>query len=264
MGSSFGDFSQSAIRSVFVILYLLPFAFYHKSLSKMMWRRDWKWLLTLLVASCFISGPLYYAYNHAGVAITTLFSYTGMLIGYICFGMIFSKEKFTKDKLFAVVLSVLGLVLTFGLKFKMSELIPVLAALSSGLAIGYEGVAIQKIKYSATQSTIIAWTVGIIVNVPIGLALHEKIPTNFISKAWLYLLIFSVISVLSSWFNIAGSKLIEAGAVGIIGLCEVVFGVLFGVAVFHEKLSFAIAVGMILIVGAASLPYIIELKGEKS
>ena len=81
MGSSFGDFSQSAIRSVFVILYLLPFAFYHKSFSRIVWRRDYKWLLTLLLASCFISGPLYYAYNHAGVAITTLLSYTGMLIG---------------------------------------------------------------------------------------------------------------------------------------------------------------------------------------
>ena len=176
--------------------------------------------------------------------------------------MIFNGEKHTKDKLFAVILSLLGLILTFGLSFKGSELLPALAALSSGLATGYEGVVVQKIKYSATQSTIIAWTVGIVVNVPIGLALHEKIPTNFISKAWLYLLIFSVISVLSSWFNIAGSKLIEAGVVGIIGLSEVVFGVLFGVAVFHEKLHLSVVVGMILIVGAASLPYIIELRSH--
>ena len=67
---------------------------------------------------------------------------------------------------------------------------------------------------------------------------------------------FAGASVLASWTFIWGLKSIEAGIAGILGLLEIVFGIIFGLAFFNEKLTRTIVAGAILILLAAAYPYL--------
>ena len=68
----------------------------------------------------------------------------------------------------------------------------------------------------------------------------------------MYLVVFAVASLATSWFFIKGLKLIDAGAAGILGLLEIVFGVLFGIIFFGERIGFVVMLGMAVIVAAAT------------
>jgi len=58
-------------------------------------------------------------------------------------------------------------------------------------------------------------------------------------------------------------SMIEAGAAGILGLLEIVFGVLFGVLFFHEHVSVLVMVGILTILAAAAIPYIKDYSDKK-
>ena len=254
--------AQASIRSVLVIFYLLPVTYYKKQLGKVYWRRDIWWFGAFLLSSVLISGPIYYAYLHAGIAIATLVYYAGLLVSYFIFGKLFSNESFTKVKLVALSGCLVGLYLMFAPELHGAKLLALCAALVSGLATGLDVCASQKIRYSANQSALFVWVAGLLVNIPLAILFNEHVPHTLTNVAWVYLLIFSVVSVFASVFIVAGSKLIEAGMVGIIGLSEVVFGVLFGVVLFAEKLALTTIVGMACIISAAALPYIIEYRSK--
>ncbi len=59
-------------------------------------------------------------------------------------------------------------------------------------------------------------------------------------------------------------KLIDAGAAGILGLLEIVLGIVFGVAFFHEKPALIVLLGAIIIICAAAIPYINDYKATKT
>jgi drug/metabolite transporter (DMT)-like permease len=72
-----------------------------------------------------------------------------------------------------------------------------------------------------------------------------------------------VASLVASWTFIRGLKLIEAGAAGILGLLEVVFGVVFGVIFFHERPGVVVLIGILSIVAAAAIPYLQHYNVQK-
>jgi drug/metabolite transporter (DMT)-like permease len=80
---------------------------------------------------------------------------------------------------------------------------------------------------------------------------------------WLYLIIFAVASVIASWSFVRGVKLIDAGAAGILGLLEIIFGVLFGVLLFNERLGIIVVVGIVIIIAAAAIPYFKDYNAER-
>jgi len=56
---------------------------------------------------------------------------------------------------------------------------------------------------------------------------------------------------------------VELGIAGILGLLEIVFGVLFGVLFFQEQLGIIVLIGMVIIIMAASIPYLQELYNKQ-
>jgi drug/metabolite transporter (DMT)-like permease len=131
-----------------------------------------------------------------------------------------------------------------------------MAALVSGLGAAANTVVTKKLPYSATQSTLLLWTSGIVANVPLMFLLHEHFPAVGWHMAWAYLLLYVAASLVASWTFVKGLKLIEAGVAGILGLLEIVFGAVFGILFFHERLSFVVLIGMATIMLAASIPYL--------
>jgi drug/metabolite transporter (DMT)-like permease len=241
------------------VAYLLPIALWHKQLARVHWRRDAKWFVLLMLSSGLTAAPLYYATLHSGVGLATTLSYAGIVLGLFFFGWLFSRERYTKDKFISTVLGFVGLWLIFSPTVAHTGIVALAAALLSGFAVALNVAVTQKIPYNASQSTLLAWISGIVINVPVALLLGQKVP-GLAHVQWLYLFIFAAVSLAASWTVIRASKLISAGAVGILGLLEVVFGVLFGVLFFGERPSLVVYLGMITIVAAATVPYVQHFK----
>jgi drug/metabolite transporter (DMT)-like permease len=255
MGGYFGMYNQALIRCSLVVVCLLPFALWRKQLKHVHWRRDLKWLALSFMSSGLVSGPLYYATLHIGVGLTSAVLYAGLVLSMFFFGWLFSRERYTRSKFASTLLGFAGLALLFSPSVRQFGVLGVTAALLGGAASGLNQVVSQKMPYSALQSVILAWSGGILANVVMMLLFRESLPPLHWNTHWLFLLVFVVVSMGSSWSVIAGMKRIDAGAAGILGLLEIIWGVLLGVVFFGERPTGVMFAGMAAIVSAAAIPY---------
>jgi drug/metabolite transporter (DMT)-like permease len=256
MGNFFDGYTATVFRSTLVVAILIIMAIKLKAFEPLKINKNWHWMLGMLIASVFTWGTLYYAILHAGVGISLSVAYAGIVIGMFLFGKLFVGEKFTKDKALSTVLGIAGLALIFSPSMHSFGLLSLLAALISGLSSAANGVFVKCIHYSTTQSAMALWATGIVANLLIVILFGKPWPSFAWHIQWLYLVIFSLASVIASWSFVRGLKLIDAGAAGILGLMEIVFGVLFGVILFHEKLGLLVILGIAAIIAAAAVPYI--------
>jgi drug/metabolite transporter (DMT)-like permease len=261
MGDAFGSFIQAVLRSSLVVIFLLPIALYRKELSKIHWKRD-AWLITgQLISSLLIAAPLYYSVLRIGVGLGIGITYAGIVLGTFLFGRLFNNERYTKDKWLSTALGILGLWLVFTPNLKAFGFLAMGAALLSGLSSGLNMVVNKKLPYSASQTTLMTWVATVVVNIPFVFLVHEHIPIFDIH--WFYLLLFAFASLAASWTLISGLKLIEAGAAGILGLLEIVFGIVYGAIFFKEQPDVVALAGMTVIVVAAAIPYIQHYNNQK-
>lgn len=263
MGDSFGGYTASALRSVLVLIILMPIALVYRALEPIDFKQNGRYMAGLIVASAFTWGPLYYAILHAGVGISLAVMYGSSVISTFFFGWLFAGERFTVDKALAALLGIAGLGLIFSPSTAHLGWLALVAALISGLSVGVNSVLSKKIHYGATQSTIALWTASVIANVPMAFVFHESLPDIGWHLPWLYLGFFAVASIAASWLFIKGVKLIEAGAAGVLGLLEIVFGVLIGVAFFHERPATLVLLGVGLIIAAAAIPYVKDYNARR-
>jgi drug/metabolite transporter (DMT)-like permease len=263
MGNFFQGYTASALRSVLVLVFLLPIALAYRQLQPLTFRQNWRYITGMLIASLFIWGPLYYAILHAGVGISLAIAYASIVIGSFVFGRIFAGERFTKDKAISALLGVIGLGLIFapsGIHFGWLALI---GALVSGLSAGANTVFAKQIQYNSTQSTLVMWVTSVAANILMAFVFREHFPVIGWHMPWLYLVFFAIASVVASWAMVKGVKLIDAGAAGVLGLLEIVFGVLFGMILFHEHPSSAVLIGVAVIILAATIPYIKDYSAKR-
>jgi drug/metabolite transporter (DMT)-like permease len=262
MGNFFGGYTASAARSVVVLVFLLPIIFVSRQWGALRLRQNWKQLAGMVFVSFFIWGPLYFAILQAGIGITSIINYASIVIGMFFFGWLWSNERFTKDKLWSALLGLLGLSLVFSIGGTHITWLALSAAALSGVCIAANTVLARNTTYNAAQSTAMLWITSVIANLVMAVLFRESMPLFGLHIEWLYLVIFSAASIVASWSLIRGLKLIEAGAAGIIGLLEIVFGILFGAVFFHERPSVLALAGAALIIIAALIPYLRNINIE--
>lgn len=255
MGDFFQGYTASALRSVLVLLILLPIAIFYHHFEPLRLKQNWRYIAGMVIASLFTWGPLYYAILHAGVGISLAIAYASIVIGSFFFGWLFGRERFTKDKAISAFIGVVGLALIFSPTTGHLAWLALFGALVSGLSAGANTVFSKQIQYNATQSTIVLWVASVIANFVMAFVLKEHQPAIGVYVQWLYLVFFAVASVIASWSLVKGVKLIDAGAAGILGLMEIVFGVIFGVIFFHERPTAIVLLGMLVVICAAAIPY---------
>jgi drug/metabolite transporter (DMT)-like permease len=89
-----------------------------------------------------------------------------------------------------------------------------------------------------------------------SLALGEtQLPPSF-SMVWLWQLCYSIASLFAFWLVIEGFKRVDATVGSLIGLLEIVFGVVLGILIFSEKLTMSVTLGGLFIVSAAAIPHV--------
>ena len=263
LGNYFGGYIASTFRSILVLLILVPIAIKYRQLDTVHWRRDWKYFAGLLVSSLLVWGPLYFAIIRDGIATASTINYVTLLLGMFLFGRLLAGERFTKDKLLATGLGIIGLGLVFSPSLGNLGWVALGAAGISGLSNAASSVITQQMPYNATQSIVIAWAASIVSNLFMIPIAGERLPVLAWHVQWLYLVILAVTSVFASWSLIAGLKIIEAGVAGILGLLEIVFSILFGLIFFRERVSPLMTLGAITIISAAAIPCIKDFYAER-
>lgn len=263
MGNFFDGFTVSVFRSILVVLILGSIALYYRRLEALHWRRNGLYIVGMILASIFTWGPYYFAILTAGVGISLAINYVGLVIGMFFFGWLFAKERFTKDKIISAILGIIGLGFVFSPTVSGVGLLACIAALTSGLSSAANSVFSKKIHYNATQSTLVLWIASIIANASMVSVLGKTYPVFHWQVQWFYLFIFAIASLIASWSFVGGIKRIDAGAAGILGLLELVFGVIFGIIFFREKLTLIILVGMVIILCAAAIPYVKDFNAKR-
>lgn len=263
MGNFFDGYTASALRSILVVIFLVLVAALYKKFEPLNLRKNWHYIVAMIVASLFTWGPLYFAILQAGVGVSLTVAYASIVIGMFFFGWIFAGEHLTRDKVISAILGIVGLGLIFSPTTTAIGWLALGGAFISGLSSAANAVFSKKIHYSSTQSTTVLWIASVIANIFMAFLLSSPYPSISLQIEWFYLVLFAIASVIASWSLIRGLKLIDAGTAGILGLLEIVFGVLFGVIFFSERPTLIVLVGVIVVIAAAAIPYFKEFQSRK-
>lgn len=264
MGHTFPPFYQAWVRSILIILIMLPFMLKTKSFQKIK-RQDWPALAVFIAFCVFTQVPIYYAFNHAPIGTVQLIFYSMFVITAYLVGRFYLGETITRIKLISMALAFVGLALVFGTAVITLAPLGLGLALLNGVASGGEVSSSKKIedKYSPALIVFWGWVFTLILHLPISLIIGEKqVPITF-DHAWLWLVVYSFVNAAAFWLVIVGFRYVDASIGSLIGLMEVVFAVIFGAIIFHEVLSVNVYIGGVLILVAAMLPDLINIIKHK-
>lgn len=264
MGDTFDPFYQGWVRSLLIILMLIPFMVATKSFKPIP-RKDWR-PFAIFIAFCVCTqAPLYYAFNHAPLGTVQLVFYSAFVIAAYTVGKFYLKETITKVKLVSIALAFLGLVLVFGNAVIAFAPLGLLLAMFNGVASGGEVASSKKLDhYPAILVVFWGWVFTFITHLPISLAVEEQVPIQ-LNEAWLWLAVYSVVNGLTFWLAIKGFQLVDASIGSLIGLMEIVWAAVFGAILFHERLSWSTYIGGVAIIIAAMLPDLMNIvEGKKT
>lgn len=260
MGNFFDGYTASALRSILVVLILAFFAAINKAFEPIAWRKNYQYILGMIVASLFTWGPLYFAFLEAGVGITYAVFYASIVLGMLLFGWLWAAEKITRQKILSAALGIVGLVFIFSPSVAAVGWLALIATVVSGVSAAANTVFAKKIHYNPTQSTLVLWAASIVANILMMFVLGKSAPAFEWQVEWVYLVVFAVASVIASWSLVKATKLIDVGTAGILGLLEIVFGIMFGVVLFHERPSLVALTGVVIVIVAAAVPYLKQIK----
>lgn len=261
VGSDFGPFFQGYVRAFFILLILVPLAFFTKAWKPFTLSDGRKYFWTMFFG-IFTQAPLYYAFQNAGIGISSLIFFSLLLITSYIIGFTFLNEKVTKIKIISLVIAIGGLVLTFGSSVAHVSVVALLLAALNGVASGGELATTKLIpeKFSTLQTSIMIWATILITHLPLSFLFHERqIPFSF-NTHWIAMIGFTLAGVVAFWLVVEGYKYVDASIGGLIGLLEIVFSIMLGIIVFHESLTLAVFIGLTLIIIASILPHYYELK----
>lgn len=257
LGTDFGVFYQGYVRALLVLAVLVPAVIITKSWQPVIWA-DAKKYAWCCIFGIFTQAPLYYAFQNAGVGISSLIFFAMLLITSYVVGFVLIGEQLNRVKVISLVLAIIGLVLTFWSQLHVFSLLALVLAAVNGIASGGE-VATTKLipeKFSTLQTSILIWAVIAITHIPASLIAGEYQIIPALNGQWLAMLGFALAGVLAFWLVVEGFKYVDASIGGLIGLLEIVFAILFGILVFNEAITWSIIVGALLIIGAAVLPHV--------
>lgn len=264
MGDFFSGYTASAIRSILVLIILIPIGLFRKQFGSLDFANNWKKLLSMVFISTLVWGLLYYSVLNAGIGVSSTVNYAAIVIGMVFFGWLLAKEKFTSDKKWSLAIGMFGLLLIFIQTSSGSiGFMPLIAAVISGLAIAANTVIAKQLPYNTIQTTCVFWATSVIANIPMIFILNEQLPQVGLYVEWFYLLMFAICSLLASWTLMRGLKYIDAGLAGILGLLEIVFGVMFGIILFNERIELLTILGVIIILLSSVFPYLLSLIKRK-
>lgn len=269
MVGAFGEFSQAWTRGLLLLVVVLLLNIKLKFFRKIK-RDDWKWFISIALAGGINQAPYFLGFEHLNIGTATLLFYASLVVGGYLLGKVFFGEKMTSIKIMSLVVAILGMVLIYGFSLTPNQLFPASMTVLAGL-LGASTVVLPKKlvgEYHELQIMIGYFVMQVVVNLPISLLLNNPLPPLELNTAWLGQLGYAAAMMLANLLAIAGFARLEASIASLIGLAEILLGVVFGVILFGEVITSGVWLGGGLIVLAAALPNIAgkrtSLQGDSS
>jgi len=264
MGDFFGGgYATSALRSALVLAIFVGAAAVTGQMGGFSLRTKWRWWAGALGASVLMWGPFYYAILHEGIGVALSMNYGAYIVGTFAFARIVLRERFTKDKWLATGLSFAGLYLLFTPNLAAVGWVALGAACVSGVSFGAINIVLKGAPYGVMKSNVMMWSTSLVANILMAVVVGQRVPAAGWDVRWVFLGLFAISSIVSSLMYVGGLKLIEAGAAGVLGLLEVVFGLVLGVVSFGQHVTIIALVGVVFILGAAAIPYVKDYNARR-
>lgn len=265
MGSAFGEFSQAWTRGLFLLVLILGLNFKFHFLKPIK-RQDWPWFLVIALAGGLNQAPYYYGFQHLQIGTATLLFYASLVIGGYLLGKFCLQEKIDSIKLFSLIISIAGMALIYRFSLNANQVLPAILTCLAGILGSATVVLTKKLSsnYPEFQIMIGYFSLQILINVPAALLTNEVLPSFTLTGPWLAQLAYAFSMLLANFAVIEGFKHLEGSIGSLIGMAEILFGVLFGWYFFREILSASTFIGGGLIVLAAAFPSIVSIIQAKN
>lgn len=261
MGSAFGEFTQAWTRGLFLLTLILAanlkFRFF-----KRFKRRDLPWFIAIALAGGINQAPYYYGFQHLEIGTATLLFYASLVIGGYLLGKFCLNEVIDRPKLFSLVISILGMSLIYRFSLQPNQILAAGLTCLAGILGSATVVLTKKLsgQFHELQIMIGYFSAQIIINGPLSQISQEVIPSINLIAPWLAQLGYAASMLLANFAAIEGFKHLEGSIGSLIGMAEILFGIVFGWLFFGEILTNSTFIGAGLIILAAAYPSLIALK----
>lgn len=264
MTGHFGEFSQAWVRGlalfIFVVLANLKFKFF-----KPIRKADIKWFLVIALCGGLNQAPYFFGFEHLSIGTATLLFYAALVVGGYLLGKIFFNEKMTPVKIISLIVALLGIYVIYGFTLTSQQIVPATFTILAGLMGSATVVLPKKLTDNYNELQIMAgyFSFQVLINLPLALLLHDAVPALTLTVPWLAQFGYATAMLCANAAVIAGFSKLEPSVGSLLGLAEILFGILFGVMFFAETLGPSVIVGGVLIIISAALPNVQELFAKK-
>ena len=265
MGYSFGEFTQAWTRGLFLLIIVL-LANQKFKVYKPFKKTDWPWFLAIAFAGGINQAPYYFGFQHLEIGTATLLFYASLVIGGYVQSKFALKEKISGTKLISLFIAIVGMSLIYRFTLSPSQIIPAVFTCIAGF-LGASTVVLTKklsTNFHELQIMIGYFVMQVVFNLPLAIILKETLPAFSDTTAWLAQLAYAISLFIANFTVIEGFKYLEGSIGSLIGMTEILFGIIFGLVLFSEVLTSSTLVGGALIILAATLPSLIELQNRRN
>mgnify|MGYP001581594541 CR=1 FL=1 len=261
MGGYFGEFSQAWTRGLVLLVFVLIYGTY-KNIFRKIPREDLKWFGIIALCGGLNQAPYYYGFQSLGVGTGTVIFYAALLVGGYLIGSVVFKEKMGLTKLASLILAIIGIATIYKLSLRVDQIIPALTMITAALMGSIAAVLPKKLSgnYHELQIMLGYFIVMVVANGFLAWIFGEKLPIGSTVTPWLGQLGYIMAMLLANVTVIEGFRHVEASVGSLIGLMEIILGVLFGYLFFAEHILSTTLVGGVLIILSAALPSLVELR----
>ena len=260
MGGAFGKFTQAWTRGLLLLTVILLINLKFR-LFRAIKHSDWIWFLIIALAGGLNQAPYYFGFQHLSIGTATLLFYASLVVSGYLQAKFALKEKINKAKLISLIVSIGGMILIYRFSLHPDQILAAILTCLAGFLGAATVVLTKKLSGHYHEFQIMAgyFILQVVINGPLALITHEVFPPTTSIYLWIAPLAYAFSYLIANFGAIEGFKYVEGSIGSLIGLAEILFGVLFGFLFFHEIISLSTLVGGLLIIFAAAFPSLIDL-----
>ena len=253
-----GEMQISFLRQFFAALVFCFIVFIRdRSKFRISGRNLWLIMLVGLINGVVFNFLYFYTIINSRASIAVVLLYTSPVF-VIILARIFFKEKITRYKFIALVLTVLGCVFVTGVLGEgyMPPPVAILTGVLTGLSYALNNILTSAAVKKNDPQTVTLYTLifsfiflipfsGMSTLIPVCRANPKTLLVSF--------LLCIVTCVMAQYFFSVGLNLIESGKAAIYGATEPIVGSLVGIFIFHEESNLMKIIGIIMVIAAILL-----------
>ncbi len=255
LGEQMGTFLQLTLRLIFTSLFFLLFIVITKSFQTIQ-RKDLPLLLfrgLLIIADfyCFVL-----AVSGLPLGLTLFIFYASTTVVNFVFGKLFFGEHITKKKLISLSLAFGGMILLYGGNFGTLQVMPMFAALCSGIFFGVNSATSKFVTGTYSEHLVggMAYLVATVLAAVFFFLTKETVPGFISLYTWAICIGFAFVVFLAFYLTMYGYKYLEVQKASIIMLSELVFTIIVGFIFYKEVPNLTTVIGGMFIASAMVIP----------